>query len=104
MDEKELSCLFDGNRQFVPRAVEDPWQALADAVVEQAAKDYRSALVGVGIGRMRGPKVKRECEGFFHSQWFTTLCNLDGNTIIRKLSAMKEVPYEEKQTDACGCA
>lgn len=95
MDENELCCLFDGNRYFVPRAVEDPWQTLADAVVLQAAKDYRSALMGIGIGRKRGPKVKKECEWFFRSRWFTTLSNLDGNTLIRKLSMMQEVPHEE---------
>ena len=94
MDENQLRCLFDGNRYFVPRAVEDPWQALADAVVCQAAKDYRSALMGIGIGRKRGPKVKKECEHFFRSQWFITLCNLDGNALLRKLSMMQEVPNE----------
>ena len=97
MDENELSCLFDGNRYFVPRAVEDPWQYLADAVVCQAAKDYRNAIKGVGIGRKRGKKVKKECEHFFRSEWFVTLCNLDGDTLIRKLSTMQEVPYEEQQ-------
>lgn len=98
MDDKEVRSLFDGNRCFVPRAVEDPWQALADAIVCQAAKDYCSALTGIGIGRKRGPKVKKECEWFFRSRWFTTISNLDGNTLIRKLSMMQEVPNEEYQS------
>lgn len=95
MDENEVRSIFDMSGFFVPHAVEDPWQSLADAVVVQAAKDYRSALRGIGIGRKRGPKVKKECEWFFRSRWFITLCNLDGNTLIRKLSVMQEVPYEE---------
>lgn len=98
MDENELSCLFDGNRCFVPRAVEDPWQALADAVVCQAAKDYRNAIHGIGIGRKRGKTVKKECEWFFRSQWFITLSNLDGSTLIRKLSMVQEVSNEEHRT------
>lgn len=98
MDENEVRSIFDMSGYFVPHAVEDPWQSLADAVVVQAAKDYRSALRGIGIGRKRGPKVQKECEWFFRSKWFTTLSNLDGNTLIRKLSMMQEVPYEEDRS------
>ena len=101
MDDNEVKSVFDMSGYFVPHAVEDPWQTLADAVVWQAAKDYRSALRGVGIGRNRGQKVAKECEWFFHSTWFTTLSTLDGNTLIRKLSAMQEDVYDENRIGMC---
>lgn len=55
----------------------DPYRALANAIVEQAVKDYREAL--------REGDDLRELEQFFRSQWYRELTDLDGETIMRKV-------------------
>ena len=40
------------------------YQGLYDAIVIQAANDYRKALVGVGYGSHSPEDVVRECERF----------------------------------------
>lgn len=65
----------------------DPYKDLARAVVEQAAKDYRSAVKKL----KKRPddrcarKTAREVEGFFRSDWFSALSGLDGEYIIQRL-------------------
>ena len=46
------------------------WENLANAVVVQAADDYRKIL---------------RLERFFRSGWFETLCDLEGRALIWKL-------------------
>ena len=82
--------------------------ALAAAVVEQAIKDYRDCVRGKplsgehdrGGGRQKkkDKDVIREnsCEGsikaierFFRSDWFYTLCDCDGEAVVRHLQREK---------------
>lgn len=64
---------------------------LAHAIILQAVKDYRKALKIL----KRNPRHKEskemvaDCEGFFLSKWFTTLTNIDGKVLMKKLK--KEV-------------
>ena len=60
---------------------------LANAVVKQAADDYRLALHGREqkftentAGFDRG-----ELEEFFRSSWFQALCDLDGEELMKQL-------------------
>lgn len=69
----------------------DPWQALADAVVVQAADDYRNAAHGIGIGRKPAIQIEQECERFFQSEWFLSLSNLNGTYLMRQFSMRQEV-------------
>ena len=64
-----------------------PYKKLANAVVLQAAEDYRRALKT--LKRCDQDKealsVKEECERFFQSGWFTVLTEVDGEWLMRKL-------------------
>lgn len=65
----------------------DPYEKLTNAIVLQAAKDYRTALKRVA----RHPKdrdglaAKNECERFFRSGWFGILTEIDSEMLMRKL-------------------
>lgn len=64
----------------------DGYKELANAIIMQAAKDYRKALKYDERGR------KREIENFFRSGWFTVLTDISGEMLIQKLRAeVKEV-------------
>ena len=76
--------------KYVPKAEEtkmDPWHSLANAIVIQAAKDYRVAL-----RRLRkNPNNKSalseivDLERFFRSEWYAALTNVPGELLIQKL-------------------
>lgn len=65
----------------------DSFEKLANAIVLQAVKDYRTALKRVA----RHPKdrdglaTKNECERFFRSGWFGILTGIDPERLMRKL-------------------
>lgn len=65
----------------------DSYEKLANAIVLQAAKDYRTALKRVA----RHPKdrdglaAKNKCERFFRSGWFGILTGIDPEMLMRKL-------------------
>lgn len=65
----------------------DSYERLANAIVLQAAKDYRTALKRVA----RRPKdrdglaTKNECERFFRSGWFGILTGIDPEMLMKKL-------------------
>lgn len=64
----------------------DGYKELANAIILQAAKDYRKALKYDERGH------KREIEKFFRSGWFSILTNVSGEMLIQKLRAeVKEV-------------
>ena len=64
-----------------------PWEALGNAVVLQAVKDYRAARKKTKYH----PKNKeaklmiQDCESFFRSDWFSALTSIDGQTLLEKL-------------------
>lgn len=65
----------------------DGWQALANAVVAQAAKDYRAALryLKTHPGSQTASATRRECERFFHSRRFCLLTGVDPNYILNRI-------------------
>lgn len=73
----------------------DPYQALANAIVEMAAKDYAVALKY----HYAHPHLKeyadevKTLERFFRSGWYGMLTNLDGECLMREIRCMvrKEV-------------
>ena len=78
----------------------DPWQELANAVVYQAAADWRKAVRTLKHppgqpGELQSEKILQawrmwfECEEFFRSEWIHLLTGVDGMTILEKLK--KEV-------------
>lgn len=79
---------------FTEERASDPYMQLANAVVIQAAKDYRDACRTLERGRrhyiteskrLASEKHRNDCLRFFRSAWFATLSDLDGEMLIRKL-------------------
>ena len=60
------------------------WEELAQAIILQAAEDYRAALKELQEepGSRILLKRKKECERFFHSEWFTVLTKADPGRIL----------------------
>lgn len=63
------------------------WEELANAVVLQAVKDYRTAEWRVSrYADAKKSQVRiRECERFFRSEWFRVLTEINGEELIRQL-------------------
>lgn len=80
------------------------WQALANAVVVQAANDYRAALRTMKrrpilLGKKGGESTLlqaeyriRECEGFFYSERFSLYTSVSGPFIATEIR--KEIEQE----------
>ena len=68
----------------------NPYQALANAIVELAVKDYKKALTA----HSKHPHNKeytdevRSLERFFHSGWYGMLTDLDGEYLINGVRRM----------------
>lgn len=66
-----------------------PYQRLANAIVEEAAKDYRSALKALARDSDNAyiqDEVK-SLERFFRSRWYGILTNVDGEYLMERLRA-----------------
>ncbi len=64
-----------------------PYQELANAIIEQAAKDYRIALA-YHLKHPVNPRYQQnicEIERFFRSDWYDALTDLDGEYLIREI-------------------
>ena len=55
---------------------EENYVLLADAVIVQAAKDYRRAST---------PQIREVLKNFFLSEWFCALTNMDGKKLYNRL-------------------
>ena len=65
----------------------DGYEKLANAIIEQAAKDYRFASRKLRKDPYHPTSLGtvREVEKFFQSEWFKTLTTADGETILNML-------------------
>jgi len=65
----------------------DPYENLANAIVLQAVKDYRTARKKLKKRKKNeDAKLMAEgCESFFRSDWFTALTSVDGEMLLKKL-------------------
>ena len=84
---------------------ENPWQALADAIIIQAVKDYRNRArmvkrirgclkrnkemtseLACQERRLQQYEEKQDAAGnFFFSRWFSVLSDLDGYDLLNRL-------------------
>jgi len=66
---------------------ENPYEALANAIVLQAVNDYRAALKKVKKNPQNKTAIDEalQIERFFKSQWYQTLTSVDGEYLINKL-------------------
>lgn len=65
-----------------------PWQKLANAIVEQAVKDYRIEQARVKANPQNSDHAKaelRKLERFFRSDWFEVLTDVDGRLVLSRL-------------------
>ncbi len=64
-----------------------PYQSLANAIIGQAAKDYRIALRYhfKHPGNTRYQQNVCEIERFFRSDWYTALTDVEGEYLIREI-------------------
>lgn len=69
----------------------NPYEALGNAVVLQAVKDYRDAMEKLSRGKKNtiAEDTKKECEKFFKSPYFNIFTQLDGEALLSQLE--KEV-------------
>lgn len=65
----------------------ETWENLANAVIIQAAKDYR--IIARRLERFpaseKSRKELRELEDFFRSDWFKLLSSVNGPAILEQL-------------------
>ena len=66
---------------------EDPYERLANAIVIQAADDYRIALKKIKAYPKNKEAISEalELERFFRSGWYSQLTSVDGEYLIRRL-------------------
>ena len=77
--------------------LDDGYQELVIAIIKQAEKDYEGVLLRLfsrptGTKRMGLLKEKAELEDIFHSQWYQTLTEVDGDKLIElaRLNAVEK--------------
>ena len=72
----------------------DPYERLGNAIIIQAAKDYRMALRRLSRNKCNRDAQEQvdDIERFFHSDLFGVLTDLDPDMLIRKLR--EEQGYE----------
>ena len=58
---------------------------LRNAIVTQAAKDYKKIVKRKKRHPKYGAYSKEELERFFNSQWFEFLTGVDGNYILKEI-------------------
>ena len=65
----------------------DPYEALANQIVIQAATDLRAAHKKLKRfpGHAESLRMIADCEGFFLGDWITALTDVDGAYLLRKL-------------------
>jgi hypothetical protein len=66
----------------------EPYENLANAVILQAVRDYRTTLKALRMNpRSKAAQTEKESiERFFRSQWYQALTTVDGEMLIRKLN------------------
>lgn len=65
----------------------EPEQRLANAIIIQAAEDYRTCVRNLKINPRHKESLLmlQDCETFFKSEWYQMLTSVDGEMIMRKI-------------------
>ncbi len=71
------------------KAKYEPFEEFGNAVVLQAVKDWRDAMVILrrNARNTRAAYTRSECERFFKSPEFSIFTALDGNVLLKKLES-----------------
>lgn len=71
---------------------DEAYEHLAKGIIIQAIEDYRNALNGKSINRhVDVNKDIKELERFFRSQWFTFLCEWNGETLMELIKKQEGI-------------
>ena len=61
-------------------------EMLTNAIVMQAADDYRNVFLGYQIEKEKSLEYsKSELDDFFHSDWYANLTNINANWLLRAI-------------------
>ena len=65
----------------------NPYKELANAIIVQAVKDYRTALnqLSLNPSDKAAQSEKKSIERFLHSDFFSILTDLNGEVLLAKL-------------------
>lgn len=97
---KNLSAMQE--IRYESSGIVENYEKLAVAIVAQAAKDYEQTLLALyrkpKPGKIRSELLlqKMEIENFFHSSWYETLVDADGELLLNGIRARAK----EKAKDA----
>ena len=71
----------------------DPFERLANAIIIQAAADYRLALKQLRQNPLFQPAIRMsyEVERFFRSDWFSILTRINGIELLARLKTEVEI-------------
>ena len=71
----------------------DQFEGLANAIIIQAAADYRLALKQLRQNPLFQPAIRMsyEVERFFRSDWFSILTRVDGMELLARLKTEVEI-------------
>ena len=86
----EIKTFEERKQELVKKGKEKgciTYEELANAVVLQAVKDYRTAVKHLKLNHKNEAaiKMKAECECFFISQHFSTFTSIDGKSLLAQL-------------------
>ena len=87
--------------------MEQQYEMLAAAIVEQALRDYRRARINIlkKYDVINSGIRIREIQKFFKSRWFRFLSELDGEKLIELMEneeiKLNEPDTEEAETEEC---
>ena len=75
------------------------YENLANAIILQAVKDYKTVLFRLEDhpNNRDAQFEKKRLEGFFHSNWYNTLTDLDACTLISGVQARVKVEAVERR-------
>lgn len=75
------------NTQVQSQSHEDGYSNLGNAIILQGVKDYRDTLKALKYNphSTERQKIKSDVERFFSSAWFSTLTEIDGRMLMKKL-------------------
>ena len=71
----------------------DQFEGLANAIIIQAAADYRLALKQLRQNPLFQPAIRMsyEVERFFRSDWFSILTRINGTELLTRLKTEVEI-------------
>ena len=78
----------------------EAYQELANAIVAQAARDYLFILrlLKHHPANSEAWRKAREYERFFHSDWYSTLTNVDPDYLVSRLKKTVGIETEKRRS------